>query len=138
MKLVAQDFGVGCGIAVVAALANLTYQQGRSLFTRPQRDHDAGFYCADLIAALSKVGLDYEWGSVTAKTKHILKKPQVIVCLAYTKKYPFGHYLVSDDKARWMDPWINYPKVGCPGAKAGWRRKLPSRAGWIIAPKAYF
>ncbi len=128
MKAIAQEHLMGCGIACCASLLNIKYSKALSLFNKSNVS-SKGFFCKDLVSALSEKGLTCTYSKLNNKNKNILAVPGTIVFIKKSKKYPAGHYLLKTRKG-WMDPWINYPKIS--KLKAGFRNKLPDRAEWII------
>ena len=75
------------------------------------------------------LGLEYVHKKVTSKTRKYLENEGSIVFIAPSKKYPRGHYLARTKKG-WMNPWVNFPRIM--PAKAGFNRKLPGKAQWVI------
>ncbi|HEB46924.1 MAG TPA: hypothetical protein ENI22_00455 [Candidatus Pacearchaeota archaeon] len=130
-KPITQEHPMGCGVACVASLLGISYEKALNLFNK---DHTStkGYYLKDIILALKKKKLNYQDSKVTNNAKKYLKIPGSIIFIRRSKKYPAGHYLLKT-KEGWMNPWINYPKIN--PAKAGYNRKLPGEAQWILYKK---
>ncbi len=129
---VTQKQGCGCAVACVAYILNTSYDAALQLFTKPKRAIDQGFLCGDIAGALKKSGLDYSYEKAVPQNKHLLDKPLVIVFIARSKKYPIGHFLVRTESRFWMNPWLNFPCIA--PAEAGFEKRLPGKAEWIIFP----
>ncbi len=131
MKAVHQEAPMGCGIACVASLANLSYKEMRRFFKNGiVKDKTSGFYNKDIVDALSKVNIEAK--GCTAKTwgKKIIK-PGTIVFVTRSKKFPEGHFLLKT-KRGWMNPWINLPNTK---PVARFQNRLPGKAEWVITTK---
>jgi len=133
MKTIVQEHPMGCGLACVASVAGVSYSDVLKIVQK-ELATSRGYYCRELVDALGKFSLEYDYKKVTEKTKRYLRKDGVIVFVARSKKYPEGHYLVRTKKG-WMNPWINYPIIS--PTRAGFNQKLPGKAQWIIIPKEY-
>jgi len=132
MKYIAQETPMGCGVACVANLLQISYKKALKLFDKPKKHVEKGFYCREIINALEKVGLDYDFRKISCKTKHYLKKNNIIVFVKEGKDDIYGHYFVKTEK-EWIDSWSNWPMIN--PAKAGLRKKLPGKPLWVIYPK---
>src|SRR3989344_4598019 len=124
MKAVVQKHLMGCGIACVAFVTKNSYDIIFRTFDSKYAS-TRGYYCKELIKALEKFGLKYDYKKVNEKTKHYLEKEDSIIFIKRSVRYPSGHYLVYT-KEGWMNPWINYPSVY--PVKAGFDKKLPGEA----------
>lgn len=120
---------MGCGVACAASLINKTYQETVHLFAGGAiKQRTSGFYNADFVQALAKVGYSVkgysaqEWGSRRIK-------PGTIVFAARGKQYPDGHFLLKTNKG-WMDPWKTGDSIKT--ARAGWRKRFPGTKEWFI------
>ncbi len=129
MKPILQEASMGCAIACCASLTNLTYKQMRAHFDNGDvKEKNSGFYNRDIINALNRVGVRARgynvnrWGNKKIKIG-------AIVFIECSEKYPEGHYLLKTENG-WMNPWINYPYIN--PAKAGFQKRLPGKAKWII------
>ena len=129
IKLVVQEEPMGCAIACVAAVLNITYTRAKKLFANPEYASTRGYYCKEIIFALSNAKKNYEFNKVTKKNKELLNKVSTIVFIKRSKKYPCGHFLVKCEEG-WMNPWFNYPTIT--PAKASFQNKLVGDAEWII------
>lgn len=125
-KPVVQKHLMGCAVACVASLLNISYERAVALFSRPSQAGNKGFYCREVCQALEK---KYAFCQITKNTEQKLKQQGIIVFVSKSKKYPQGHYLLKTAKG-WMNPWINFPEIN--PAKAGFQKKLPSKAKWVI------
>ena len=129
MKPIAQEALMGCAIACVASLAGISYKKMRGYFYNGKtKERISGFYNRDIISSLSKIGVSAKaysikrWGNKRIRVG-------TIVFIERLEKHPAGHYLLKT-KRGWMNPWINYPDIN--PAKAGFQKRLPSRARWVI------
>ncbi len=118
---------MGCAVACVASLLSISYQDALSLFSHPARASTKGFYCRDIIAALARKRVSYTYKKYVGNTI----KDGTIVFFHRSNSYPLGHYLLKTRRG-WMNPWINYPTIT--SAKAGFQKRLPGKAQWIINP----
>ncbi len=127
-RLITQEHTAGCGIACIASILNIDYNEALSFFNKEYVSR-RGYYCGEMVKVLNKNGLNYRYSKANSKTKRLLSKPGTIAFIGHSKNYPIGHYLLKTDKG-WMNPWINYPNVN--PAKAGFQKKLPGKVKWII------
>ena len=129
MKPIPQEAPMGCAIACVASFLSLSYKETRKLFKDGKtREYTTGFYNRDILKTLKKRGIVAKAHNFN-KTHNKKLKPGIIVFVERSNKYPAGHYLLKTKKG-WMNPWINFPIIN--PAKAGFQKKLPGRARWII------
>lgn len=130
MKLITQKHPSGCGIACVAYALEISYDDALALFQNGlKRAKNEGFYCHDILKALDD---NYCYFYVTGKKRHLIYKPNTIVYIKRSKKYPFGHYLVKADIG-WMDPWVNFQQnKDIRDAKSGIRKRLPGTPIYAI------
>lgn len=127
MKPVKQEDLFGCGVACVAFILNISYQDSLTLFTDGEsKAKEEGFLCKEIIAALEKKRLKYQYKYL--KARHNIYNSRTIVFLKRSKRYPAGHYLCKIN-GKWMDPWINFPNVKI---KAGFRNRLPGKPIYAI------
>jgi len=131
LKAIVQEQLLGCGIACMACVAGISYAKAVKMVPFKYVS-TIGCLCKDIVNALKKLGLEYDYKKVTSKTKSYLKKEGTIVFIKRSTKYLRGHYLVKTNKG-WMNPWINYPDIT--PAKAGFINKLPGKAQWVIFKK---
>lgn len=131
MKPIVQEDPLGCGAACVAAVVGISYQESLDLFESGKRKAvEVGFFCKELVMALKKKGLEYEYRYIKGKLRKNIYNQGTIVFLRRSKKYPSGHYLCRIDN-KWMDPWINFPNED---RKAGFRKRLPEKPIYIVYP----
>lgn len=131
MKEVVQEDGMGCGIACVASVLDISYQEViRSIPRGKIRAKTKGFSPKDLNQFLSILGASYSRKHL--KTKLDNYPVGSITYLKHSKRFPFGHYIAKTE-AGWMDPWINLPHYP---RKAGIRKKLPYQGSYLIFPSA--
>lgn len=129
MKPITQEMLMGCAIACSASLANLSYKQMRRYFDDSKvKEKTLGFYNRDIVNALNKIGIQAK--SFSAKRWGKIKiKPETIVFIKASDRYPVGHYLLKT-KDGWMNPWINCPNIT--PAKSGFHKRLPGKISWVI------
>lgn len=129
MKSIKQEDHLGCAIACVAYLLNISYQKTLSFFSDGTRKAKAvGFTCKEIILVLNNKGLNYKYKYIKEKHRKKIYKPNAIVFLRRSRKYPAGHYLTrTNDK--WMDSWINFPNNKI---ESGFRKKLPEKPIYLI------
>ncbi len=133
IKRVRQKDEYGCGVACVAVLLDIDYDQILKTFDNGNRKAEQeGFTCKDICSALKKFGKKYSYRYVKPRLKNRIYKEGTIVYIKKTKKYPAGHYLLRV-KDRWMDPWINFNRdKNIKNAKAGLRKQLPGKAIYYL------
>jgi len=129
LNLIVQEDPMGCGIACIASITGKSYKEAKKFFDNPEFSASRGFYCRELVKALGKKGIKYGFKKFKKDYQNKLKINGSIVFIKRNKKYPLGHYLLKTKKG-WMNPWINFPKISL--AKAGFQKKLPGEAQWII------
>jgi len=129
---VTQQHPMGCGVACVAYIAEITYQAALKLFKNPENAPDKGYYCRDIVEALRNLGKNYTYRALKADNKELLSKKNIIVFCAKSKKYPLGHFLAKKDDDLWMNPWANFPIIT--PAISALEENLPNRATYIIYP----
>lgn len=132
MRIIVQKDDLGCGVACVAMVMNISYSNARSLFIDGDiKAQKTGFVCKEIVAALSKAGLDYEYKYIKPKLIDKLTLPMSIIFIKKSKLFPHGHYVVRTDNG-WIDPWIY---TSPDGKVAGIRKELPETPIYIITPK---
>lgn len=131
--MITQKDVLGCGIASVAFILNISYDEAMALFKYEDVCKN-GVYCKQIVEALSTQGKDFCYKYIKP---HLLKetyKPGVIVFIRRSEKYPAGHYLVRTFDG-WHDSWINFQKdQDIHNATAGTRKRLPGKPIYIIFP----
>ncbi len=128
---VVQEDSMGCGVACVAYLLNVSYGQALRLFGHTSGSV-RGYYCPEICKALAKGGLSYGWQKISPKNSGLLKKDMAIIFVAANKRYPAGHYLVRTPKG-YMNPWMNFPAMN--PAKAGIASRLPGKPTYVCFPR---
>ncbi len=125
MKPIAQKHSFGCGIACVAFVSNTTYKDALKLFRDGRRKaQEEGFLLKEIVVALGKAGLNYEYKYIKNRIRKSIYKPNTIVFIKRSKKYPYGHYISRSIDNKWMDSWINFPNLP---VQSGFRNKLPDK-----------
>ncbi|MBI5060761.1 MAG: hypothetical protein HZB67_00425 [Candidatus Aenigmarchaeota archaeon] len=135
-KAIKQRSLFGCGIACVAYTLGVEYERALKLFKEGRRKAmTKGFVCREIVKALERGGKQYEYRYMNRRMKNKIYEKGTIVFIKRSKKYTFGHYLCRAEKS-WMDPWINFQKnKDVIKAKAGFRKRLPGKASYVILPK---
>lgn len=129
MELVAQEEGMGCGIACVASVLGISYQEARKISENPDWSYSKGYGCKDLANILNKKGKNYIYKKFKSDHNSLLKKSGTIVFVKEGYDDLWGHYLLKTDNG-WMDCWINWPSIN--PAKAGYHKELIGEPKWII------
>ena len=124
-KLIPQKESMGCAVAYVASLLGINYKKILKIIQNKKADKP-NFYFKDIVKILSKKRLNYSYGKAIPRTKKYISGTMVFV--KRSKKFPFGHYLLRTREG-WMNPWINLPKTPI---KAGFQKRIPGKAKWII------
>ncbi len=132
MKSVTQEEPMGCAIACVAFLLNISYKNAKNMFGHPEHSFTRGFYCGEITRVLNTGSLDYSFSKFKKEHRKIVDKPNVMVFTERNENYPGGHFLVRT-KNSWMNPWINFPHIV--PSKSGFQKNLPGKIQWIIYPK---
>jgi hypothetical protein len=134
MEPVTQLDRYGCGVACVAFVLGVSYQEARKLF-KEERIVSAKTYCFDITRALLVKKVTYKYSKLTSGNLQLSQQKGAIVFVRKNKDiYPMGHYLVRTDNG-WMDPWFNREDSDDIGkAKAGYRKRLRDEATWVIYP----
>lgn len=128
-RSVTQEEPLGCGIACVAYICEISYKTAKKkYFKNNNRAITLGYFCKDLVTALSKAGKSYSFMRVKKKPTF---KNGTIVFISRSKRYPMGHYLVKTDYG-WMNPWINFPDIK--PARSCFSKKLPGKPVYMIFP----
>lgn len=131
MRRIKQEHLLGCGIACVAHLTNLSYHEALTLFVcGEEKVKTRGFYCHEIVEALRKKGLLYQHYYFTKKMSSHLDDEGAIIFIKKSKYYPGGHFL-SRKAGVWHDSWINFPELP---VKAGFRNAPPGDISYILLP----
>ena len=132
MSPIKQQHSYGCGIACVAYITKVRYQDViNSIDDGANKAENKGFFCKELTGFLKNNGLHYRWKYINIKTRNKIYHQGTIVFIKRSKRYPSGHYLARNGNT-WMDPWINFPDAII---KAGFRKRLPGKVIYAILPK---
>ncbi len=134
-KVVLQEHGMGCGVACVAYVLDLSYKKSLALFAQPEKAWSSGYYCRDLIAALDEGGRSYKHFYYRSKHRKYLRLPGVIVFVRRSSKYPAGHYVARTKEGCWMNPWANFPVIH--PVKGQLQKRLIGSAHYILVPTEY-
>lgn len=129
IKSVTQKHGMGCGVACVAAVLDISYDSALRLFKKPEQAWSKGFLCRDIVKALLTKKINYRFKFVKNRKDKVLFKTGTIVFTQASKSYPHGHYLVKT-KRGWMNPWVNFPEIT--PAKSAIVKELPGPASYAI------
>jgi len=129
MKAVKQKHLLGCAVACVAFLANTEYEKALELFDDGEnKAATKGFFCKEIVTAIKKVHLNYEYRYVMKKDIETIKDDGMIVYIKKSPNHPGGHYLCWKHN-KWMDSWVNYPSLE---VQAGFHENLPGKAQYAI------
>lgn len=130
MNPVRQEDGLGCAVACVAFVLQISYQEAVELFSDGKRRvrEEANFYCPEIVQILNNTGLKYTWKKIPDNLIENEVKNYSIVFIKRSKNYPYGHFLCKYNDS-WMDPWINLPDKNI---KAGFRNTLPGKPTYAI------
>jgi hypothetical protein len=128
---VTQSHSMGCGVACVAHILDMTYEDALNLFSEPANALNIGYYCEDIIEAFNKVNKKYSYSEISNFNTNLLDKDNIIVFCPKTDQYQAGHYFAKKS-ILWMNPWINCPIIN--PALSGFVIELPIFPEWIIYP----
>lgn len=132
-KAVAQRDLFGCGIACVAYITGNSYRSAkRKYFKNGGKADKVGYWCKDLVWALSLAQKEYSYKYIKARMRF---SEGTVVFIKRSKHHPAGHYLVRTRNG-WMDPWINFDAKSpdAKRARAGFCSKLPGKPIYAIFP----
>lgn len=128
---VTQEHGMGCAVACTAYVLECSYQEALKLYDNPEGAWTKGFYCEEIIVALSKAGKSYSYKKIKATTEdEVLKAPGTIVFIDRSPAYPEGHFLARTTQGSWMNSWINFPLIT--PAKSGFQKELPGNPVYAV------
>ena len=130
--LVAQEEGMGCGLACVASALGITYQEARKLSNRIEGSYINGYNCKNLVNILNKKGKNYIYKKFKPEHTSLLNNFGTIVFIKEGKDDLWGHYLLKTSRG-WMDSWINWPLIN--PAKPGYQKAISGNVMWIIYEK---
>ena len=148
----------GCGIACIANLLSLSYDEVKIDFENIFYKIDKGVNIADIVRYLDTKGLKYKSkffkrtnslsaGDSGKLNRKILDEASVIkmredmnkyskisgsiTLITKNEKYPIGHYLLRI-KDGWIDPWLDLPSID--NVRAGVRDELPDDPWYVLYP----
>lgn len=130
--IVTQKHGMGCAVACVASLINQDYDSALALFSNQENAWSKGYYCPDIVNALKKAGLNYNYKEIKNQQDPILEKQGIIV-FTTPPNMPEGHFFVKREDG-WMNPWGNFPIIN--PAKASLDKTLNADIEWVVYPLA--
>ena len=108
-KSVVQRDSMGCGIACVACVCDISYDKAKSLFKFPENANTKGYTIKAINEALASYGLKYK-SKYIGRARDYKIKENSIVYFKKCKIFPYGHYMVKTDHG-YMDPFINLHEV---------------------------
>ncbi len=124
---------MGCAVACVASLLNITYSQAHALFTERENAWTRGFYCSEVVQALAQIGQEWNFKKFDpAEHLPLALRKGTIVFIAANSNYPMGHFLLRK-KTGWMNPWSNFPQM-IP-VEAAIQEDLPGEISYLIFSK---
>jgi Imm-5 like putative immunity protein len=128
---ITQEHPWGCGVACVAYVLGMPYPQALALFTRDE-DVTPGYHCPDIVDALAKGGLEYEWYEFHSYMSEADLPDNSIVFVRRCPTWTGGHWLVKTEDG-WMNPWINLPST-IQAATSGFITCLPDVITHVVVP----
>jgi hypothetical protein len=134
MKSITQKDDLGCAVACVAFVLEITYEQSLAQFkngkTRVQEK--SNFYCPEIARILNSAGLDYSWRKINENNIDLINGNFSIVFVKRFPEDPYGHFLCRYGD-QWMDSWINLDKCqDYRKAISGFRKDLPGKPLYVI------
>jgi hypothetical protein len=78
-KRISQEHQMGCAVACVASRCGLKYSEALKLFSNHHFAWTRGFYCSEIVSALSLAGFNYIYQIFNAGHKNLLKEKGTIV-----------------------------------------------------------
>lgn len=129
-KPIPQIHPMGCAVACVAYRCDVDYLSALSSFKTPKHAWTRGFYCEEIVEALSELGFEYSY-SRYKKSLHeeLLETAGTIVFVDRCETYPSGHFLIRDSRG-WMNPWSSFPRMI--QVKADYQDTLPGKVSYIV------
>ena len=127
--LVSQEDEWGCGVACVASLLGITYQEaknlvedikGRSVNAKP---HGLELHHIALALQAEGVKVIADWDSA------VHHPDGSIVCIGGKSRYKYEHYILKTPNG-WMDPWFDLKKNNM---VAKYRDDYPKGADFLVA-----
>jgi len=133
-KAVVQKDRMGCGLACIAFVTGLEYEDVAAYFKKENSTIIKDIYCKDVVRLLKIFKRDYRYNYLKPRLIRKIYQKGAIVYVRKCKKYPRGHYLARANGC-WMDPWINLTADrNIEHAEAGFRKRLPGKPIYIIYP----
>lgn len=121
---------MGCSVACVASRCGIDYRDALALFSFPENAWGRGFFCPEIIEALSKIGLNYSFDKRDVfKHESLLSKAGTIVFVEPSTQYACGHYYLRTQTG-WMNPWANCPQMIPVESKI--QKASPETISWIV------
>ncbi len=130
-ELIAQEHELGCAVACVANMLEISYSEAYTLFNDIHSQVlYFGFACPQIVYALDKAGWDSDITFVRDdyNALKMIEQENTIIYLDKSDCCPMGHFLLRKSD-RWIDTYINAP--GFP-MKAGYRDELHRFPIWAI------
>jgi hypothetical protein len=135
MRLIPQKHLLGCGATCLAFLLNISYDKVVNYFGEKKLNNE-GIYLKEMVEFLKKYEYKADYKYLKPKLKRTIYKSGTIVFIKRDKNYPYGHYLIKDNK-KWFDPWVNFLEdKDIKNAKAGFRKRLPGKPIYAIFIKS--
>ena len=146
----------GCGIACMANLLSVSYDEVKMDFENKFYKIDRGVNIADIVRYLDTKGLKYKskffkrtnslstsgklnrkilnegnFNKIKEDMNKYSKLLGSITLIVKSDKYPIGHYLFRI-KNGWVDPWLDLPSID--NVRAGVRDELPDDPWYVLYP----
>lgn len=123
---------MGCAVACVASRLGVSYDRALDLFSDRAAAWSRGYLCREVVDALGKVGLKYQFEKCEKNMDGYFSVSEgSIVFVGPCLAYPLGHYLLRTGSG-WMNPWSNFPRmVPVTAAIEPW---LPGAAEYVLRP----
>lgn len=125
---VKQEDRFGCGVACVAGALEISYEEAKQFFKKPQDATRRGHGCQAIRFALRNAGLDYSFRKMQPAFEPLLSRLGTIAFIGRSQQYRFGHYVLRVESG-WMNSWGNcpfYPIRACV------ETTLPGKVEWIL------
>lgn len=114
-RLVRQEEDFGCGIACIAYICEIDYNEAQQSMLHPDKAQTVGYRCKALCDALNRICEEKKVEKIW-RTKYVgrTRNPNIpddsIVYINKNNKYKYGHYMVKT-KYGYMNPFANLDKV---------------------------
>ena len=133
MNYVAQRHAMSCGVAAVANVVGISYDEAAKVFDMKYAE-TRGYFCKSIVTSFAKLGKQYRFAKYTAKSAPLAEVSGAVIFIEQSLMFPYGHWVARADNV-WVDSWINLQEEKDPRyAKAGVHTKLPGRPQWIVYP----